>query len=68
MVVPQASEAARGWFTAYFEADGDPMEGLLGNLATSQAPTEDFPPVLDAFDQLLDEVGGPVGLAGRARR
>ncbi len=37
VVVPQASEAARGWFTAYFEAGGDPMEGLLGNLAASQA-------------------------------
>ncbi|MFE0777825.1 hypothetical protein [Streptomyces sp. NPDC058861] len=68
VVVPQASEAARGWFTAYFEAGGHPMEGLLGNLATSQAPTAEFPPVLEAFDRLLDAVGGRVGLAGRTER
>ncbi|MGY3333913.1 hypothetical protein ACVW0K_000012 [Streptomyces filamentosus] len=68
VVVPQASEAARGWFTAYFEAGGDPMEGLLGNLATSQAPTEEFPSVLEAFDLLLEEAGGRVGLVGRTGR
>ncbi|MET9347726.1 hypothetical protein [Streptomyces termitum] len=65
MAVPQASEATRGWFTAYIGAGGDPMEGLLGDLAASRAPVAEFPPVLEAFDRLLDEVGGRVGLAGR---
>ncbi|MFD3567392.1 hypothetical protein [Streptomyces sp. NPDC058667] len=41
---------------------------MLGNLALSQAPTKEFPPVLEAFDRLLDAVGGRVGLAGRQER
>lgn len=43
MVVPQASEATHGWFTAYFNAGGSPMEGLLGDLSLSQAPGEGVP-------------------------
>ncbi|MFC7931812.1 hypothetical protein [Streptomyces cinereoruber] len=41
------------------------MEGLLGDLATSQVPTTEFPLVLEAFDRLQDAVAGRVGLAGR---
>ncbi|MFF5712326.1 hypothetical protein [Streptomyces sp. NPDC012756] len=33
-----------------------------------QGPTTQFPPVLEAFDRLLDAVGGRVGLAGRTER
>ncbi|WP_432088518.1 MULTISPECIES: hypothetical protein [unclassified Streptomyces] len=42
--------------------------GVFSVATKSQALAAEFSPVLEAFDRLLDEVGGCVGLAGRSER
>lgn len=49
-------------------AGGTPVEGRWALWHCPRPPAKEFPPVLDAFDRLLDTVGGRVGLAGREDR